>query len=145
MRRATVTTVLAIVFSIVTAVAYLQAQTQTPEEVALERIEAAAASEATELNLSDLGLTELPPEIGQLTNLQELDLWGNQLTVLPPEIGQLTNLRWLDVAGNQLTVLPPEIGQLTNLRWLDVAGNPLPSDYPTETEALLEYLREQQD
>jgi Leucine-rich repeat (LRR) protein len=37
-------------------------------------------------------LTELSPEIGQLTSLDTLRLEGNQLTELPPEIGELTNL-----------------------------------------------------
>jgi leucine-rich repeat protein SHOC2 len=46
----------------------------------------------TSLDLSKKGLTQLPPEIGQLTNLIWLKLWDNQLTQLPPEIGQLTNL-----------------------------------------------------
>ncbi|MCI5207836.1 MAG: leucine-rich repeat domain-containing protein, partial [Candidatus Electrothrix sp. ATG2] len=38
------------------------------------------------IDLDGQGLTDLPPEIGQLTNLTELQLWGNQLTYLPPEI-----------------------------------------------------------
>jgi Leucine Rich repeats (2 copies)/Leucine Rich Repeat len=63
----------------------------------------------------------LPPEIGQLIDLQTLDLSGNPLTALPPEIGQLTSLWGLDLSGNPLTALPPEIGRLTSLRdlWLD--------------------------
>ena len=72
-----------------------QAQRRTPEERALERIEEAAATEATQLNLSRLGLTELPPQIGRLTHLQELSLAENALTELPPEIGQLTSLQAL--------------------------------------------------
>jgi hypothetical protein len=40
----------------------------TPEEIALQRIRAAAEHGATELDLSRLGLTALPPEIGGLAN-----------------------------------------------------------------------------
>jgi Leucine-rich repeat (LRR) protein len=77
------------------------------------------------LKLSDRGLTEVPPEIGQLTNLKTLDLSGNQLTAPPPEIGQLINLQTLNLSGNQLTALPPEIGQLTYLQWLYLYDNRL--------------------
>ena len=50
-----------------------------------------------ELGLSGLALSELPPELWQLTNLQELDLGNNQLSQLPSDIGQLTNLQSLDL------------------------------------------------
>ena len=77
------------------------------------------------LNLDGNQLTALPPEIGQLTSLQTLGLDGNQLTALPPEIGQLTSLQTLNLDGNQLTALPPEIGQLTSLQTLKLDGNQL--------------------
>ncbi len=38
---------------------------QTPEQIALERIRQAADSGAESLDLSELELTSLPPEIGQ--------------------------------------------------------------------------------
>ena len=49
----------------------------------------------------------LPPEIGQLNNLTELDLGSNSLTKPAPEIGQLNNLTELGLGGNELTSLPP--------------------------------------
>ncbi len=42
--------------------------------MAVKRIEQARVSGATELDLGGLKLTELPPEIVQLTNLTRLDL-----------------------------------------------------------------------
>jgi internalin A len=77
------------------------------------------------LDLSDHGLTSLPPEICQLTSLHTLRLSGNQLTALPPEICQLTSLHTLRLSGNQLTALPPEICQLTNLHTLLLDKNQL--------------------
>jgi internalin A len=91
----------------------------------LQLLEQAAIDKVTKLDLSRKDLTELPPEIGQLTNLTELNLYNNKLTELPPEIGQLTNLTELDVSLNQLTELPPEIGELTKLRKLDLKLNRL--------------------
>ena len=97
----------------------------TPEEKALARIRSAAETGAAELDLSGLGLTALPPEIGSLTSLRKLDLSGNRLTALPPEIGGLTSLQNLDLVGNRLTALPAEIGGLTSLQSLNLSGNRL--------------------
>ncbi|MDB6171955.1 MAG: Chaperone protein DnaK [Chthoniobacteraceae bacterium] len=77
------------------------------------------------LDLSERGLTVLPPEIGQLTTLTELDLNRNQLTSLPPELGQLTALKGLYIKRNQLTALPREIGQLKALTALNLFSNRL--------------------
>jgi hypothetical protein len=95
-------------------------------------------------------LTELPKEIGQLTNLQSLRIGGrNLLTKLPKEIGQLTNLQSLVIGGNMgginLTELPKEIGQLTNLQILKLGGNKL-TDIPKElwcasTKEILGHLK----
>ena len=60
------------------------------------------------LDLHRSWLEELPPQIGQLTALTELDLEGcEQLKELPPQIGQLTALTGLDLGGcRQLKELP---------------------------------------
>ncbi|MBS4168648.1 leucine-rich repeat domain-containing protein [Parachlamydia sp. AcF125] len=77
------------------------------------------------LNLYNLGLTFLAPEIGQLSNLKVLDLRRNQLTVLPATIGQLTRLQLLDLGGNQLASLPDTIERLSHLKELRVERNQL--------------------
>ncbi|MEN3942517.1 COR domain-containing protein [Prosthecobacter sp. SYSU 5D2] len=100
---------------------------QAAYDEALRRIEKCRqqGKNGTVLNLGGLGLTALPPEIGQLTSLTELELSHNQLTSLPPEIGLLNSLRQLDLDNNQLSSLPPEIGLLTSLTWLFLSYNPL--------------------
>ena len=98
---------------------------KTPEEIAEERIEAARKSKETILNLSGLGLTELPASIGQLAQLQTLCLDDGQLTALPEALGRLTQLRRFSVANNRLTTLPEAIGQLVQLQSLQVSKNRL--------------------
>ncbi len=101
----------------------------------LALLERAKAEGWTELDLAGLDLVELPPEIGELTQLQVLILgkWdreaskfkGNRLTTLPPEIGQLQNLTELDLSDNQLSELPAAVGKLQNLTTLDLSDNQL--------------------
>jgi len=89
----------------------------------------------TGLDLSYIGITgEIPPEIGNLINLDSLILKENQFSgIIPPEIGSLTNLTDLDLGGNQLSgEIPLEIGLLTNLNVLDLAGNQLTGTIPPE-------------
>ena len=70
----------------------------------------------------------IPPELGQLTELRNLDLsWNSRLTgPIPPELGQLTNLERLYLNDNLLTgPIPPELGNLTKLTKLDLSRNGL--------------------
>lgn len=97
---------------------------------ALKRIEE-CGSHGTWLDLSNLGLTMLPPEIGQLIALEKLILDGNNLSSLPPEIGRLIALKGLNLNGNLLSTMPPEIGQLTALSELNLNYNQL-STLPPE-------------
>ena len=62
-----------------------------------QKIQQALQSGATELDLSGMKLTELPESIGQLTQLQTLNLFRNQLTTLPDSLGQLTQLTKLNL------------------------------------------------
>jgi len=55
-----------------------------------------------QLRLSANQLSSLPECIGQLTNLQMLDLWSNQLTSLPPSLARLEKLRRLSLHDNPL-------------------------------------------
>lgn len=55
---------------------------------ALERIRDAT----TNLDLSSLGLKEVPPEVFRLSRLQYLFLQDNQLREIPSEIGELAEL-----------------------------------------------------
>jgi hypothetical protein len=89
----------------------------------------------TELDLNESEFTgEIPPEIGNLTNLTYLNLSGNLHTgSIPSEIGNLTNLTSLYLNDNQLTgSIPSEIGNLTNLTELRLDWNQLTGEIPSE-------------
>lgn len=83
--------------------------------------------QAVHLDLMSKGLTKLPPEIGELTNLESLFIHYNQLESLPPEIGKLRNLKKLLCYGNCLKTLPKEIGDLESLEVLELQKNQLRS------------------
>jgi Leucine-rich repeat (LRR) protein len=72
------------------------------------------------LDLTRNNIQALPPEIGNLFQLQKLDLSNNQIQTIPAEIGKLTQLQKLNLFGNNLQALPPEIGNLTQLQRLDL-------------------------
>ncbi len=92
---------------------------------AFARIFEARSTGAATLDLSGLGLTELPAPIGLMTRLQSLNLSKNQISVLPSSIGQLIQLMDLNISNNLLTMLPESIGRLTQLQRLDINENKL--------------------
>lgn len=100
----------------------------------------------------------IPPEIGRLASLEELDLGGNRLTGPVPEtIGELRRLRRLELGTNYLSgpipssignlarlerfaacpdsltgSIPPELGKLTRLRELHLCRNRFTGQVPEE-------------
>ena len=66
------------------------------------RIAQARDEGPTTLDLSSEGMEYLPPEIGNLTGLTELDLRDNQLAGLTPEMKALIDRRIGHFSGNPL-------------------------------------------
>jgi Leucine-rich repeat (LRR) protein len=77
------------------------------------------------LVLNRARLDTFPPEILQMTNLQELDLSKNKMEEIPPGIGKLIHLKRLNLSNNKLVHLPEEIGQLKELEFLGLNRNEL--------------------
>ncbi|MEM6815867.1 MAG: DUF5018 domain-containing protein [Bacteroidota bacterium] len=68
-------------------------------------------------------LSALPKEIGDLSELKELNLSNNQLRVLPDELGKLSKLETLVLSNNNLTNIPVSISQLNQLELLGLDQN----------------------
>ena len=85
------------------------------------------------LHMNQLSGT-IPPELGNLSNLERLYLGSNELIgTIPPELGNLSNLEFLDLPHNQLIgTIPPELGNLSNLLDLNLGGNELSGTIPPE-------------
>ena len=78
-----------------------------------------------ELDLDQMEIQQLPPQIAWLKDLQYLNLSHNQLQTLPPEIGELNHLIRLDLFNNHLLNLPESLQQLQHLQKLDLYHNQL--------------------
>jgi len=92
---------------------------------AMRRMIEARSNGSISLSLSELRLSSIPEQIGELTALTILDLSVNQLTALPESIGGLTALTNLYLSGNRLTALPESIGGLNALTRLVLSFNQL--------------------
>lgn len=90
---------------------------------ALRRIEHAYYHHQSTLQLNNLNLRTIPPEIVYLSGLQELSLANNDIGKFPEIILELTNLKRLSLSGNHLISLPPGIGALNSLTSLRLNQN----------------------
>lgn len=82
----------------------------------------------------------IPPELGYLTKLEELDLAKNQLRgTIPPELGNLPKLTLLYLYSNQLSgSIPVELGSFSKLEQLVLSWNRLDGTIPLALSKLSE-------
>ncbi len=134
------------IFDLVTPKSRTLSSLYSADDLAYEKIEQAWRSNAKTLNLSGMGLTELPKTIDKLGELNELYLNDNELTGLPPRFSQLRNLQRLNLGYNpvheipevlkecvqlqdlflyqtKLSNVPRWINQITSLARIDISGN----------------------
>jgi uncharacterized protein YjbI with pentapeptide repeats len=94
---------------------------------------------AESLLLSNEGFSgPIPPELGKLTNLTDLDLSGNNFSgPIPPELGNLSNLESLNLGSNSLSgPIPSELGSLTSLQRLYLYDNSFSGPIPPKLGTL---------
>ena len=108
------------------------------------------------VNLEDLMVVNnydiegpLPDSMGQMVKLKYLMLRGNLITALPSTLGQMVSLIVIDLQGNQLSgALPPNVQGLTKLRNVYISGNNLSgafhSSYAQLTGMTLFFARDNQ-
>lgn len=89
---------------------------------------------AIQLYLSGNKLTALPPELFRLTNITVLSLRNNHLSEIPGNIGALSQLKEFNVAQNNIRWLPWEMLDLLHCRGphrqISVRPNPLVDPIP---------------
>ncbi|CAN1235310.1 LRR receptor kinase BAK1, partial [Linum perenne] len=75
---------------------------------------------------------QLVPQLGQLKNLQYLELYSNNITgPIPSDLGNLTNLVSLDLYLNSFNgPIPASLGKLSKLRFLRLNNNSLTGPIP---------------
>ena len=74
------------------------------------------------LNLSRTGIKSLPESIYRLVSLKRLFLNDcHRFMILSPKVGELKQLEVLDIEGTDIMDLPKEIKELTNLTCLEVS------------------------
>ncbi|AQK41186.1 hypothetical protein Zm00014a_021506 [Zea mays] len=94
-------------------------------------------SECSDLGNAALSGT-LVPQLGQLKNLQYLELYSNNISgTIPSELGNLTNLVSLDLYLNNFTgPIPDSLGKLLKLRFLRLNNNSLSGSIPKSLTAI---------
>lgn len=100
----------------------------------------------TELALQDKGLVgRIPPELGQLSELRNLDLSYNGIFgTIPAQLSQLTELTRLHLGHNRLAgPIPTHLARLTNLKTLLLFINQFTGPIPHELSRLtaLDFLQ----
>ena len=81
------------------------------------------------LDLSGMGMSELPADITQLTMLENLNISNNKLNNLR-RVEQLPNLKSINAQNNQIAQLHPELQDMYCLDSINLCGNPVVNTFP---------------
>ena len=82
-----------------------------------------AAKKIKKLDLGGFGLTEIPPEVFELTDLKVLWLHDNNIAEVPDDISKLEELQQIRLYNNHVRELPSSISNLQKLSVLWIQNN----------------------
>jgi adenylate cyclase len=102
---------------------------QTPQSNLLQALQGVDPN-TERLDLKNMGLQLLPPELFELESLTWLQFSQNHIETIPPAIMNFKELKMMRLFSNNLRAFPPEIGELMQLNTLDVGKNLLTSLCP---------------
>jgi len=88
------------------------------------------------LDLSINHIDRIPEELKNLENLEELNLWGNNISRIQKSFENLKNLTLLNCGMNNIYEIPNELKSLVNLKELDLRYNKL-----TKIPPCIEYFK----
>jgi Leucine-rich repeat (LRR) protein len=91
-------------------------------------------------------LTEIPPDICDLPNLQSIEFEYNKIKRIPADLHKCSNLDYISLNHNRVTFIPPTLGQLKKLEHLRLRWNPIqnvsPDIFHQGLEKTLAYLNQ---
>lgn len=87
------------------------------------------------LNLDNIELESLPPEIFELKWIKRLTARNNNIRVIPKKIKELHLLREIDLSNNKITFLPKIISELKDLEEINLNDNNI-REFPEEITLL---------
>ncbi|MFD2542989.1 COR domain-containing protein [Lacinutrix gracilariae] len=101
-------------------------------EIAKGRIQEAKTNKLRFLDLSGLGLNEIPIDISDMTYLLDINLSYNQFLVYPNVLSKLYNLQHLNISHNSLTDIVLDEGKYYSFKSINISYNLLnhiPSEF----------------
>ncbi|WP_276482670.1 COR domain-containing protein [Paraflavitalea pollutisoli] len=94
-------------------------------QIANAKIAKAIAEHSIHIDLSCLGLLEIPDNLRQANWLQRLNVSSNNIKSLPTWLHEFTDLEVLDARSNSISILPSEIYGMNSLKQLHFRFNKL--------------------
>jgi internalin A len=91
--------------------------------------------------IQDNDISELPEFVGALPQLSQIRCYNNRITEIPKSLGNLLSLQVVWAHNNQISVIPRELGNILSLTVLSFEGNSAISRLPKRL-GLLTNLRE---